>query len=150
MAKREFDATSEDLGKARPLNLGEIGDPPPIEQVSENDFVNAARLEAFMNEILTVIVHPDANDNAVEVPCPSINGVNQPFIRGVEQKVKRKYVEGLAAGRVTVYEQKVPDASRPENIQMVERKALKYPFSVLHDPNPVGREWLKGLLARQD
>ena len=62
--------------------------------------------------------------------------------------VKRKYVEALARGRTTKYEQKTMDPSRPENIQMAEKTALTYPFSVLHDPNPKGRAWLKAILAQ--
>ena len=148
MSRKEALATSDDLGTRQPLEPAEFGDPGPIEKVSESDFVNEAVLDSFMNEIVTVIVHQDPSDNAVENPCPNVNGLNQPFIRGVEQKVKRKYVEALARCRVIKYEQKVPDASRPENIQMVERAALVYPFSVLHDPNPIGREWLKAILAQ--
>ena len=150
MARKETEGTSEMLGKREPLPISEIGDPGPIERATENDLApgGTAELEAFMNDILTVVVHPDPGDNAVENPCPSVNGINQPFIRGVEQRVKRKYVEALARGRVTKYEQKVIDPSRPENIQMVERPALVFPFSVLHDPNPKGREWLKAILAQ--
>lgn len=148
MSRRETNAMSEDLGHREPLPLSELGDPGPIERVSENDFVKESELESFMQEILTVVVHQDASDNAVEMPCPSVNGLNQPFIRGKEQKVKRKYVEVLARCRIIKYEQKVPDGSRPENIQMVERSALTYPFTVLDDPNPRGREWLKAILAQ--
>jgi hypothetical protein len=147
--RKETDALSEDLGKSKPLPLSEIGNPGPVEKVTESDFIKKEiELEAFMNEILTVVVHPDANDNSVEHPCPCVNGLNQPFIRGHEQKVKRKYVEALARTRVTKYEQKTVDPSRPENIQMYERTALSYPFTVVHDPNPIGREWLKAILAQ--
>ncbi len=148
MSRKETSATSEDLGTRQPLEPAEFGDPGPIEKVAESDFVKEAQLDAFMNEIVTVIVHQDQSDNSVENPCPNVNGLNQPFIRGKEQNVKRKYVEALARCRVTKYETKVPDASKPENIQMIERSALVYPFSVLHDPNPIGREWLKAILAQ--
>jgi hypothetical protein len=30
---------------------------------------------------------------------------------------------------------------------MVERTVLSYPFEILHDPNPKGREWLERILA---
>ena len=148
MTRKETNATSEDLRQRDPLPVTELGDPGPIEKVSESDFVEEAELEAFMHEILTVVVHQDGNDNSVEFPCPSVNGLNQPFIRGKEQKVKRKYVEQLARTRITRYEQRVMDASRPENIQMLERSALAYPFTVTHDPSPKGREWLKAILAQ--
>lgn len=145
---KHLDATTDSLGKGKILNLEEIGSPEPIEKVAESDFVKAAELEAFMNEILTVIVHEDGNDNAVENPCPSVNGVNQGFIRGKEQNVKRKYVEALARGRKTKYVQRILDPTRPESIQMVETTSLVYPFSVLRDPNPKGKEWLRSILAQ--
>jgi len=147
MAKHT-DATSEDLGKERDLPLGEIGNPGPIERASEADFVAEADLEMFMHELVTLVVHEDTNDNAVEFPCISVNGVNQPFIRGKEQTVKRKYLEQLAHTRVIKYVQKTPDASRPENIQMTAIPALVYNFTVTHDPNPLGKTWLKALLAQ--
>ena len=144
---KHTDAT--EVGKREPLPMSEIGDPGPVEKVAETAFTKSEiELDAFMNEVLTVIVHPDASDNAVENPCPSVNGVNQPFIRGREQRVRRKYVEALARGRVTKYQQKTVNPMQPENIQMEERTALVYPFSVLDDPNPKGREWLKSILAQ--
>ena len=148
MGRKDTDATNDALGKGRALELGEIGDPGPIEKASETNFVKEADLELFMQDFLLIIVHPDGNDNAVEFPCVSVNGINQAFIRGKEQKVKRKYVEQLARTRVTKYTQKVNDPSRPENIQMQEGTALVYPFSVLHDPDPKGRAWLQAILAQ--
>jgi hypothetical protein len=75
--------------------------------------------------------------------------LNQPIIRGRQQKVKRKYVEALARCRVTKYEQQVMDPMRPENIQMVERTALSYPFAVIEDPHPNGRAWLESILDQR-
>lgn len=149
MAK-ETDAINEKLGKGRSLDLSEIGDPGPIEKVTDSDFIKKEiEIEAFMNDILTVVVHEDSNDNAVENPCPSVNGLNQPFIRGQRQKVRRKYVEALASGRMTKYEQKTPDPTKPDVVQMTERSALVYPFTVVHDPRgDAGRKWLDGILAQ--
>lgn len=128
--------------------MGEIGDPGPIEKVSESNFVAEAELEQFMNEVLTVVVADSTEDGALDIICPSVNGVNQPIIRGHEQKVRRKYVEALARSRITKYTQRVIDPTRPDNIQMQERTSLTYPFTVVHDPNPKGRAWLKGILAQ--
>jgi hypothetical protein len=144
---KETDAV--EVGNRQPIEMCEIGDPGPVEKVSETQFIKEEMaLEAFMNEVLTVVVHADTSDNAVENPCPNVNGLNQPFIRGQEQKVKRKYVEALSRSRITRYVQQTPDPSKPENVQMLERTALYFPFSVLHDPNPKGREWLKAILAQ--
>lgn len=145
---KDYDATDDTLTQKRPLGLSEIGDPGPIERVSESDFIEVAKTEKFMNDILTIIVHESVEDGSLEIITPSVNGVNQPIIRGIESNVKRKYVETLARSRMTKYVQKTPDPSRPDNIQMVERTSLTYPFSVLHDPHPNGRAWLKAILAQ--
>ena len=78
MARKETEAASEMLGKREPLPMSELGDPGPIELASENDIApgGTAELEAFMNDVLTVVIHPDPGDNAVENPCPSVNGIN--------------------------------------------------------------------------
>ena len=141
------EAVNEKLAKGKEMNLGEIGDPGPIEKVAENDFIKTAELEKFMHEVLTILVHPSSEEGALDIAPPQVNGLNQPIIRGVESKIKRKYVEALARCRVTKYEQRVQDASRPENIQMVERTTLSYPFAVLHDPNPRGRQWLEAIVS---
>ncbi|MCK4789179.1 MAG: hypothetical protein KAV87_35885, partial [Desulfobacteraceae bacterium] len=124
---KKIDAHDDALAKARVGTLDEIGK-EPVEKVAETDFEEAASLEAFMNERVTIEVHPSAEDGSIEVVVPSVNGVNQPIIRGNAQSVKRKFVEALARSRLTKYIQKVMDPSRPENIQMEERTVLTYPF----------------------
>jgi len=142
------EVVNEKLSQGKAMSLGEIGDPGPIEKVAEINFIKTAQLEAFMNEVLTILVHPSSEEGALDIAPPQVNGLNQPIIRGVESKVKRKYVEALARCRVTKYEQRVQDPSRPENIQMCERTVLSYPFAVLHDPSPRGRSWLEAIVSQ--
>jgi hypothetical protein len=146
--KKQTEVHDGNLGPERTMDLSEIGDPGPIEKVAETDFVDAAELEAFMNEILTVVVAKSAEDGALEVITPSVNGINQPIICGEKCKIKRKYVEGLARARTIKYDQQVQDPTRPENIQMIERSAVSYPFTVIHDPNPKGPAWLAAIQAQ--
>lgn len=150
MTQKYTEANNDGLAKGKVGTLDEIGAKEGIERVTENDFAKAAELEAFMNEMLTVVVHPAAaaEEGALEIILPNVNGLNQPIIRGKEQNIKRKYVEVLARCRTTKYVQKVPDLTRPENVQMEEKTALTYPFVVIKDPNPNGREWLKAILAQ--
>jgi len=144
---RTTDIVNENLPKGKSIPLSEIGETEPIEKVAEDNFVKAAELEAFMNDSLTIVVHPTTEDGSLDVLTPTVNGLNQPIIRGVQSKIKRKYIEALARCRTTKYVQQVMDPSRPENIQMTERTAITYPFSVIHDPSPVGRQWLESILA---
>lgn len=141
MAKKEVGG--EKTGRSG--TLGEIGK-EPIESVSEKDFVKAADLEDFMNQKLLIRVHEDNSPNALPVIVVNVNGVNQPIVRGERQYVRRKYVEALARGTHTRYEQQTTDPSRPENIQMVERTAITYPFTVYEDPHKNGAAWLESIL----
>ena len=145
---KTVEVNDDGLGAPRIIGQSEIGDPGPIEKVTENDFVKAAKLEAFMNDVLTVLVHESQEEGALEYVVPQVNGVNQPIRRGVNSKVKRKYIEALARCRTTRYVQKVQDASKPENIQMVERTTMTYPFAILDDPSPIGRKWLESIKAQ--
>jgi hypothetical protein len=141
-------AKSKDVGgekTGRTGALGEIGK-EPIEPVSEKDFVKAAELEEFMNQKLLIRVAEDNSPNSLPVIVVSVNGINQPIIRGQRIPVRRKYVEALARGTHTRYEQQTPNPSRPENIQMVERTAITYPFTVYEDPHPNGAAWLESIL----
>lgn len=148
MARKITEAHDDKLGKGKALDLGEIGEGEPIECVTEKDFTRAVELEVFMNDILTVIVHQSTEEGALDFAPPQVNGLNQPILRGAESKVKRKYIEALARCRTTKYVQQVIDSSKPENIQMVERTQLTYPFAVLDDPNPNGKQWLDSILAQ--
>lgn len=148
MSKKYTEANTGKIAQGKAVSIGEIGDGEPIEKISESNFVKAAELEAFMNDILTVTVHQSTEEGSLDFAPPQVNGLNQPILRGVESKVKRKYIEALARCRSTKYIQQVINPSKPENIQMVERCQLTYPFAVLHDPSPKGRAWLEGILAQ--
>lgn len=133
--------------KGRSLTLDEVGEPGPIEKVSETEFIETAKLEAFMQEELKVVVAVDGTPGALPVVVITVNGKNQPIIRGRAQLIRRKYVEAMARSRITNYEQEVPDPRKPENIQMIDKTAMTYPFTVAGDSD-IGVEWLNAILAQ--
>jgi len=146
--KKEMAVHSENINNGRPIPNNELGqDTRGIDRVSPHDFVKQAELEDFMNDILTVYVHPsnDKEDNPVIVP--TVNGVNQPIIRGQNCQVKRKFVEALARGRSTRYEQKFPNPSKPHKYVMTPDTIVTNSFVVREDPHPRGAEWLQAILA---
>ena len=145
--RKHVDAVTETIAQADPLSLSEIGKQGGIDPVSENDF--APDLEKFMHEILTIIAHDDNQEGALDVLSPRVNGVAQPIIRGVHQKVKRKYVEVLARSRSTKYNQRQTDAGDPASLLMVPNSKMSCPFTVIHDQNPKGRAWLEGILREK-
>ena len=125
-----------------------IDDEPVIETVAESrDFSKLASDEAFMNELVTVMVHATTDENQPNHVVVNCNGMNQPLIRGVPTTVKRKYVEILARMKETKYTQVTRNASAPDQIDMVARHGLSYPFDLVEDKNPRGRAWLQNVLA---
>jgi hypothetical protein len=101
----------------------------------------------FNEEIVEVMVHESTDENAENPIFTSCQGVPQYFYRGVPQRVKRKYVEILAAVKehaLSTPEYTAQDGSRAVGIRRTS--SIKYPFSVISDPNPRGAAWLKALL----
>ena len=146
--KRETEA--HEVGKGKKTTLPEFGY-TNIEKVTEDDIIkekNMLEMEKFANDLLRVRVSPSVVQGDVPVIVVTVNGVNQAIIRGHEQMIKRKYVAALAQSRITSYVQTTPDGSKPDVIQMDDRTAPTYPFSVLEDPHPRGPDWLKAILAQ--
>ena len=145
--KKQVDVHHDLAGKAAPIPGNELGeDTRPVEPVAANDLIPQAELETFMNQLLTVYIHPSSNKEDNPVLVPSVNGKTQPIIRGQNSKVKRKYVEVLARNRHTGYEQETPDATKPHKYVMTPCMVVKDPFTVRHDPHPRGSDWLYNIL----
>ena len=125
-----------------------VDDAPIIETVAESrDFSQLAADEGFMNELVEVMVHATTDENQAPHVIVNCNGTNQPIIRGVPTKVRRKYVEILARMKETKYSQVTRNPAAPDQIDMVARHGLAYPFELMNDPNPRGRAWLQNVLA---
>lgn len=125
-----------------------IDDAPVIETVAESkDFRQLAADEAFMNELVTVMVHATTDENQAPHIIVNCNGVNQPIMRGVPTKMRRKYLEILARMKETKYTQVTPNPAAPDVSELKARHGLAYPFEVTDDPNPRGRAWLTNVLA---
>lgn len=121
------------------------GEADPIEVVSVVD-TSKAELEAFMNEIVTVVVADTSDENAPPFAEVSVNGRRVFIPRGVPTPVKRMYVERLARAKRTAISQNLDPRLGESMNQLHRRTALDYPFSVVED-TPQGRDWLKGVLA---
>ena len=147
MAIKKVELDGSSVPNKDPFAIGEIGTATGIEQVTENDFVKAVDKEAFMNQLLTIILAPSSNKEDLPVVTPNVNGINQPIVRGRQTKVKRKYVEALIRCTNTRYEQRVADPSQPDKIKMVEYTVPQYPLTVISDPHPNGFAWLESITA---
>lgn len=140
-------ADDEHIRSGANISNTELGkDHGGIEPVNEMDISKGViELEAFMNEKLLINVSQTTEKGSLPVLVPSVNGVNQPIIRGRDVLVKRKFVEVLARTRNTNYTQ-IVDQLNPEKFQMAPDTAIKDPFVVLNDPHPHGRKWLEKIL----
>lgn len=144
---KETFAVNETIGQGGDFSLGEINSGAGIEVVAEANIAKAADLEAFMNEVLVIMVFEDNQEGALPTVEPKVKGMKQIIVRGAQSKVRRKFVEVLARSRTTKYDQIQRDMSDPSSRFMRPKAKMSYPFSVLHDPNPRGKDWLKAILA---
>lgn len=125
-----------------------VDDAPVVETVAEStDFSALAASEAFMNELVTILVHSTTDENQPPHIIVNCNGVNQPIVRGVPMQVRRKYVEILARMKETKYSQVTRNPAAPDQIDMIARHGLAYPFDLVEDKNARGRAWLNNVLA---
>ena len=125
-----------------------LDDTPTIDPVSQvADLRELAASEAFMNEMVEVMVHSSTDENQAPHVILNCNGTNQPIMRGVPTRVRRKYVEILARMKETKYSQVTRNPAAPDQIDMIARHGLAYPFELMHDDNPRGRAWLQNVLA---
>ncbi len=140
------------VGQDNPRDMPTTGpariEPQEIEVVDGPNWKEKAAALAFMNEEITVMVLPTTEPNAALVIDLWNGGRSQFFVRNVPQTCKRKFVEVLARAKKTVFTQEhYKDNTGADAIRNVPHTALRYPFSVIHDPNPNGVEWLKKVLA---
>jgi len=125
-----------------------LDDTPTIDPVSQvADLRELAASEMFMNEMVEVMVHSSTDENQSPHVILNCNGTNQPIMRGVPTRVRRKYVEILARMKETKYSQVTRNPAAPDQIDMIARHGLAYPFELLSDDNPRGRAWLQNVLA---
>lgn len=123
----------------------ELGDTPEI-VVADRIRMDEADLDAFMQEMVEVVVAESTDENAVPLVEVSVNGRRIYLQRGVPTMVKRMYVERLARAKKMVYSQNL-DPRLGESINTLHRRsALDYPFAVTNDTEK-GKVWLKKVLS---
>lgn len=162
MAKEKIE--TPDVPTKQPSQIGGafdtlyVPDTPEIETISgvapgvkgKGGLSQQAQELIFNEEMVEVMVHESTDTNAENPVFTSCNGVNQYFFRGQPQIVKRKFVGILASVKehsISTPDYTAPDGSRAVGIRRTS--SLKYPFSIISDPNKRGAEWLRGLLRSQ-
>lgn len=150
--RNDVEVDGAHVSKQKPRDLKSTGparealEPSEVVVADERALGDKAAMLAFMEEELTVVVHETTDVTDDPIPQVTNDGVNQFFIRGKEQKVKRKFVEVLARAKKTTYTQQLAkDSAGNEFYRNVPHTVPRYPFTVMHDPNPRGRAWLQAL-----
>lgn len=145
---RQIDAGAEYLGAEEVRTVGEIGGHAGIDVVDKPMPKDAFEMEAFMNEMITIVVNPPNDADEPMLVHVAVNGVNQFIPRGEAIAVKRKYVEVLARAKRTDFAQNLDERLGEQGFNQVRTMhSLRFPFSMIGDPNPKGGAWLTGVLA---
>lgn len=125
---------------AQPAHSAIQAEVPPMDQME---------LERFMNEELDVLIHEPQLEGEPSVVELEVGGIPCYAMRGIPQKLRRKYVEVLARARsahVRHWYKQQGEATK--NFQSFSSRALTYPFIVEKDPSGgKGRAWLASTLA---
>lgn len=155
-----IEAAEQQIGQQPSIDIGVSADVKKVKrgQKTESDIVTvgadgldngyAAQL-SFMEEEMEVMVHESTDVNAEPIVHVAVNGINQFFLRGEPVTCKRKYVNVLATSKETSVSTQTINTDRDVINRINKHTALRYPFSVIRDPNPLGAAWLKSVLAAQ-
>lgn len=147
MATRKIDAGAEFLGAEEFRTVGEIGGHAGIDLVDKPLPKDAFAMEAFMNELVTIVINPSQDPDDPILVKVGVNGVNQFIPRGEPIAIKRKYIEVLARAKRTDFAQTLDERLGEKMNHLRAMHSLRHPFSVISDPNRHGSDWLVGVLA---
>jgi hypothetical protein len=123
------------------------------------DFNDYADALAFAEEPVTINIGRSSEKFAPRTVHCAVNGkgaevlINGKWCEmlylpvGVPLTTKRKYVEVLARSKTDTVETNVVERDNEDPVNAIDRHtSLKAPFSVLHDANPRGADWLNKLV----
>ncbi len=155
MPVKKLESDVVKAGQDKPLDIPMTGDIGRIIRTDHQiDVVDGPSLGdyaaelAFNEEVVEIMVHETTDKNAAMLVDVYCNGVPQRFIRGVPQKVKRKFVEVLARAKQTRIKTEIEMRNNEPVNRIVRTTGLRYPFRIENDRNPKGADWLKRILQQ--
>jgi hypothetical protein len=111
------------------------------------DLNKIAEHERFMNQYVECKVEDSNNQYDEQEIVVGHNGMVQTFIRGLEQKVRRKFVYVLATAKTdSINDKQVVGRDGEKVIRSTVVSVPKYTISILEDTRE-GREWFKRIRA---
>jgi hypothetical protein len=116
-----------------------------------------AAMLKFMEEPVTIVIAEASDKNAEKAVFCKVNGRGpgpggSPWLpRNMEITIPRKYVEVLVRARPIRVQsvEKVNPGTGERYMEQQKSSSDRYPFSVVRDDNPAGREWLRNLRANR-
>lgn len=113
-------------------------------------FMTKLATEKFMEELVHVRIQETSEEQADIGFVISVNNKQCVFRRGEEKIVPRYFVEGLARAKRTGFKNvlKVDPMTGEQEYVYPAHTGLRYPFEIIEDKNPNGREWLKAVLRQ--
>ena len=104
---------------------------------------------AFMSELVTIRIHESNEKKAQQLIPVGVNGREIVFKRGEPKTVKRCYVETLARSKQKSFSnEEYVDTDGVTKVRWPGSVGLRFPFEVIEDKNPMGREWLNSVLSQ--
>lgn len=155
MARKPIDTTNMQQGQNQSYDMPASGPIDKSDFYDDFEIIETAQpkeamaKEAFYEELVEVEILPTDKPNAEQVIPLCCNGVNQFLVRGIPTVVKRKFVEILARAKsemITTPE--YVDGNGDRATRILKTQGLRYPFRVLRDNNPIGREWLETVMRQ--
>lgn len=120
----------------------------PLEVIQGPGFENREEELKFMEDRLTILIHPSTDKNAEMLIPVGVNGRMCYVPRNKKVLIARKYVERLARAKEEGVTQNVKAETPMEVNRLTINSAQKYPFIILHDPDPVkGPLWFQKVSA---
>jgi hypothetical protein len=109
-----------------------------------------AAMLRFLAEEIDIRIATSTEKDAEQIIEFGINGRIYSFRRGVVKTVPRFVADKIARTKITGYSQReVVNSEGVRQIVQIPHTGQRYDFAVLRDPNPLGENWLKSVLAER-
>jgi hypothetical protein len=138
------DVASIDLSGAAEIEVEEVD-----RRVDDPAMMQKLERMKFDMEPITIHVHEVSDEYADQMFDAAVNGKSYLFVRNREYTVPRCVVEVLAQAKPFTYRnEEYTDGDGVKKVRYPRSTGLRYPFSVIHDPNPMGKDWLRSVMSR--
>lgn len=154
MSRNELDSRDAPIRQYAVLDLSSPSAAPmPDGQIIESidgDMLPPSQADrlAFAEEPLDIRIEPGRERFAPTTVRLGVNGETKWVPVGTPVRLRRKFVEVLARSQPFSVRTDVGNAMVENPHNRLERQAYRqHPFTVLHDPNPIGANWLTKVMA---